>query len=232
MDELDNVRYLGSPGQVLTGIQNWILAAGLRAGDRLPAERDLAKALGVATARVREGVRALESVGALETDDDGTVVAGEAAGALHKLLRLHLSLSHFAVGDLMSIRIELERTSAARAALEAGAADLARLREVAERMSRPGIGHIRFRELDSDFHLVLARASRNDLAATLLASLGGAVREEMTAGYARTADWPATAGRLAAEHHHILDAIATGDPDLAAAAVGRHIAGFYGLRAG
>ncbi|MGW4489688.1 FadR/GntR family transcriptional regulator [Amycolatopsis sp. NPDC004368] len=239
MGQPDNVRYLGSPGQALAGIQDWILTARLGAGDPLPAERDLARALGVGPAHVREGVRALEAAGVLEPAAVGpaaAVVAGEPTGGLHKLLRLHLALARFGAGDLMSIRLELERSSAARAARGAarGAAraDLDELRGVTEEMGRPGVTRVRFRELDSGFHLGLARAAHNDLAAVLLASLGDAVGDEMTAGYARTADWPATARRLATEHTWILDAIDSGDPDRASAEVTRHIAGFYGLRAG
>ncbi|MFI5606434.1 FadR/GntR family transcriptional regulator [Amycolatopsis sp. NPDC051903] len=235
MGQPDNVRYLGSPGQVLAGIQDWILTAHLRAGDPLPAERELARALGVGSGRLREGVRALEAAGVLEPAADATaaaVVAEAPADALHKLLRLHLSLSRFGTGDLMSIRIELERSSATRAARSALPDDLTPLREITGEMGRPGVTRGQFRELDSAFHLGLARAASNDLAAVLLASLGDAVGDEMTAGYARTADWPATARQLADEHTWILDAIETGDPDRAAAEVTRHIAGFYGLRAG
>ncbi|MEU4670195.1 FCD domain-containing protein [Amycolatopsis sp. NPDC023774] len=235
MGQPDNVRYLGSPGQALAGIQDWILTARLGAGDPLPAERDLARALGVGPAHVRDGIRALEAAGVLEpaaTGSAAAVVAGEPSGALHKLLRLHLSLSRFATGDLMSIRLELERSSAARAARGVAPDDLDQLREVTDEMGRPGVTRVRFRELDSGFHLRLARAAHNDLAAVLLASLGDAVGDEMTAGYARTADWPATARQLATEHTWILDAIETGDPDRASAEVTRHIAGFYGLRAG
>lgn len=235
MDQPDNVRCLASPGQVLAGIENWILSSRLRAGDRLPGERELARALGVAAGPVREGMRALEAAGVLEPasdDSTATVVAGEPTGALRKLLRLHLSLSRFATGDLMSIRIELEQSSAARAARTASPDELAPLRQITTDMARPGVSRARFRELDSGFHLGLAHAARNDLAAMLLASLGDAVADEMTAGFARTADWPATSRRLADEHTWILDAIGSGEPDRAAAEITRHIAGFYGLRAG
>jgi DNA-binding FadR family transcriptional regulator len=229
----DNVRHLGSRGQVLTGIQDWILNEHLHAGDELPPERDLARSLGVGTASIREAFRILESLGVLELRPTGEVVAtAKPTAALDKLLRLHVSLSEFGLADLMSIRLQLERSSAARATTHAAPDDLDRLRSVVEAMARPAIDHTRFRELDCEFHLSLATAAHNDLAAVLLASLGDAVKNEMSAGYARTTSWTGTVDRLAAEHNWILNAIECGDPDRAADRITKHITGFYGLRAG
>jgi GntR family transcriptional regulator, transcriptional repressor for pyruvate dehydrogenase complex len=230
---LDNMRHLGSRSQVLTGIQEWILNEHLRAGDPLPPERDLARSLGVGTLSIREAFRVLESLGILEPGPTGELVAAaRPAIGLHTLLRLHVSLSGFDVTDLMSIRIELERSSAARAATEAAPEDLGPMRSVVEAMARPTIDHARFGELDCEFHLSLARAAHNDLAAVLLASLSDAVKNEMSASYARTPNWQRTADRLAAEHAWILTSIENGDPDRAADVITKHIAGFYDLRAG
>lgn len=231
MGEPDNVRRLGRRSQVLTGIQEWILEARLRAGDRLPPAGELARALGVGEASIREGVRVLESLGVLAPGPGGDVVVARPATGLDTLLGLHVSLSAFGVADLMSIRVDLERSSAARAATEALSDDLAQLRSLIEEMSSPSVDRAGFRELDCEFHLVLARAAHNELAATLLASLSDAVKGEMAAGYARTGDWRRTARRLAAEHCRILAAVEDGDPVQAAEATTAHIARFYGLRA-
>jgi GntR family transcriptional regulator, transcriptional repressor for pyruvate dehydrogenase complex len=232
MPNWDNVRHLGSRSQVLTGIQEWILNAHLRTGDALPPERDLARSLGVGTVTIRNAFRVLESLGVLEPGPTGeTVAATEPTTTLDKLLRLHVSLSGFDVTDLMSIRIEFERSSAARAATEAASVDLTRLRPVVEAMAQPMIYRGHFRDLDCEFHLGVARAAHNDLAAVLMASLGHAVKNEMSAVFARTTDWPNTAERLAAEHDQILTSIESGNPDQAADAITSHIAGFYKLRA-
>ena len=46
---------------VLAAVEEQIIGGRLRAGDRLPAERELATQLGVSRASVREAVRALEA---------------------------------------------------------------------------------------------------------------------------------------------------------------------------
>jgi DNA-binding FadR family transcriptional regulator len=227
--ERDNVRPLGSRDRVLTGLQEWILNEHLRVGDELPPVRDLARSLGVGKVSVREAFRVLESLGVLEPRATGEVVAAP-VGAWDALLRLHVSLSGFSCGDLMRTRIELERSSAAKAAVEARPEELRRLRSMVDSMAGPATDHRRFRELDCAFHLGLARAAHNDLAAVLLAGLGNAVKQEMSAGYARSMSWPGTADRLAAEHRLILDSVAGGDPGRAAERVTQHIAAFYDLR--
>jgi GntR family transcriptional regulator, transcriptional repressor for pyruvate dehydrogenase complex len=52
---------------VLDNLRHYIGESGLRAGDRLPGESELAARLGVGRPAVREALRALEAVGAVET---------------------------------------------------------------------------------------------------------------------------------------------------------------------
>src|SRR5947208_14828114 len=51
--------------QVLRSLQQYILTQGLRPGDRLPTERELAAELGVSSNTVREALKSLETIGAL-----------------------------------------------------------------------------------------------------------------------------------------------------------------------
>ena len=61
--------------EIVDQIQELVRAEGLRPGDRLPAERDLAIRLGVSRPVVREAMIALETVGAIEVlVGDGTYI--------------------------------------------------------------------------------------------------------------------------------------------------------------
>ncbi|OFX15783.1 MAG: hypothetical protein A2Z18_10580 [Armatimonadetes bacterium RBG_16_58_9] len=53
-------------GEVLSSLRNHILAKGLKAGDRLPGEHELASKLGVSRNTVREALKLLEAIGAVE----------------------------------------------------------------------------------------------------------------------------------------------------------------------
>lgn len=232
MDEPDNVRYLKTRRQIVAGIQEWILRERLCVGDALPPDGELARALGVGAGSVRQALGVLESMRVLEPRAGGRHVVGTPRSPLvGTLLRLRMALSGFDRAELMSIRIDLEGASAARAATSAKPADLAPLRAVVEEMAAPGIGFVRFGELDCEFHTLLARAGHNELAALLLTTLGDAVQTEMRAGYDRSERWRQTAERLAAEHRRILDAVEAGDARLAADSVTAHISRFYDLAA-
>ncbi|MCR3719303.1 MULTISPECIES: FadR/GntR family transcriptional regulator [Prauserella salsuginis group] len=232
MDEPDNVRYLQPRRKVVTAIQDVIAADRLEAGDRLPHERDLARRLDATLPEVRHALAILESMRVLHYSDERHVLSEHSGASVDRLVRVHMSLSGFGTNDLMSIRLELESTVAARAATDATPEDLDPLHGIVEAMSQRDIDIHHFGELDRAFHTCLARAGHNDLATLLLTSLGDAVQSEMHSGYGRMLRWPYTAARLAEEHHDILCAVEQGDPQRASQAVTVHIGRFYDLRAG
>jgi DNA-binding FadR family transcriptional regulator len=226
------VRRVRTHEQVLTQIQEKILRGRLRVGDRLPSEREFVEALGVSRSSVREALRVLESMGIVDAHvgsgrDAGSTVAGRSTAALSNLLRLHMALSQFRLDDLVEIRIQLERLATSRAASEATPEDVERLRSIIDDMARPGVDHEQFHELDSEFHITIARASHNALAADLMQALRDAVETEMKAAFARVDDWNSMVCHLTEEHRGILTAIESSDGDLAAERVTEHIANFY-----
>ncbi|MGV9854348.1 FadR/GntR family transcriptional regulator [Streptomyces endocoffeicus] len=230
--EWRTVRRFRTHEQVLTQIQEKILEGRLRIGDRLPSERELVEALGVSRNSVREALRVLESMGIVDAHvgsgrDAGSRVAGRSTDALGNLLRLHMALAQFQLGDLVDVRIELERLAVNRAAAEAGAGELKGLHALTAAMAEPGLDHERFHELDSEFHIGLARASHNALAADLMQALRDAVKTEMMAAFAQVEDWEATVAGLTAEHRAILAAVEEGRGEEAAELVTRHIRTFY-----
>lgn len=232
MPEHAEVLYLKTRSQVVAGIQEWILEEGLRPGDRLPAPPELARALRVTANSVRQALAVLESMRLLERGPGGHHrLGGEPSAVVDRLLRLRMAVSGFDPGDLMSVRVDLERASAARAATSATEAELAPLHAVVREMADPAVDCVRFGELDCTFHLILAQAGHNELATLLLTTLGDAMRHEMLTGYDRSPQWRATAIRLAGEHQHILDAVEARDPHRAADVVARHIGRFYDLQA-
>lgn len=226
------VRRIRTHEQVLTQIQEKILSGSLRVGDRLPSERDFVEALGVSRTSVREALRILESMGIVDAHvgsgrDAGSTVAGRSTAALSNLLRLHMALSQYRLTDLIEVRIQLEASAAERAASHASTEDIERLRRLIESMVDPGVDHETFHELDTEFHIAIARASHNALAADLMQALRDAVKTEMKAAFARVHNWASMVGQLTNEHREILTAIEGRDGELAANRVTQHIADFY-----
>lgn len=109
---------------VIEAIEEQVMSGRLSVGDTLPPERELASMLQVSRAGVREAIRMLESHGALESrvgagSSSGTIITAMPSTALTRLLRLHIGLSNFPVGDVVELRIALDRTSAGLASKNA-----------------------------------------------------------------------------------------------------------------
>jgi DNA-binding FadR family transcriptional regulator len=217
---------------VLAQIAERIIDGRLEVGDRLPSERELVTALGVSRGSVREALRILESMGIIEANvgsgrDAGSTVSGRPSEALSNLLRLHMALSRFQLVDLVEVRIQLERAAAARASSVAQAADIVRLNEIIDGMSRGDLEHARFHELDTEFHVTIANVSGNALSADMMQALRGAVRAHMETAFEAIEDWDAMVRKLSEEHRQIAAAIAAGDGARAADLVAEHISHFY-----
>jgi DNA-binding FadR family transcriptional regulator len=216
---------------VVAQIQEKILDGELRVGAKLPSERDLVEALGVSRSSVREALRSLEAMGIIESQggsgrESGSTISGRSTEALGTLLRLHVALAEIALDDLVDVRVQLERQSAAGAATKSSTRDIATLRELIE-LQRGSRSSVEFNELDAEFHVMIARASGNKLSATLMQALREAVKAEMVRAFAAMDDWHAVADQLISEHSAIVDAIEAGKAARAANLVEAHIRTFY-----
>ncbi|MFJ1707670.1 FadR/GntR family transcriptional regulator [Kitasatospora sp. NPDC088346] len=217
---------------VLARIEEQFLSGRLGVGDRLPPERELVELLGVSRAAIREALRVLEAQGVVRSrvgtgPDSGTVIAALPSEGLTQLLRLHLALANFPLGDVFEARASLERSSARLAAGHATAEQLARLREPLLRMDEAGLTREGFNDCDTAFHVALAEAAGNRLIADLTVAVRNAVRHTILTAFHRLPDWEAQAARLRAEHHAIYEAVAAGDADRAGELVEAHIRAFH-----
>jgi GntR family transcriptional regulator, transcriptional repressor for pyruvate dehydrogenase complex len=221
--------------QILLQVEEAIIDGRLQPGDRLPAERDLAKTFGVSRASVREALRVLEMFGVMVArrgtgTDAGSVVADGAQNGLQSALRLHAGLLRIPTRDMVEVRAILEQAAAHKAArrAEAGltAVLTARLREIVTAMHTAG-GIQEFNELDTEFHVELARASGNALIPVLMETLRGTMRRAMLEGFQRLPDWRAERDYLIGEHEQVISYVEAGDAAGAGSALSRHVNRFY-----
>ncbi|MDI2129473.1 FadR/GntR family transcriptional regulator [Yinghuangia seranimata] len=225
------VRRVRAHEEVLARIEEQIAAGRLKAGDRLPGERQLAESLGVSRASVREALRVLEAMGVLVSTtgrgpDAGAVLTARPADALADVLRLQLGLAAFSLHDIVETRRVIETWAARSAAAQATPEDVERLRDAVSRMAGPDLTPDRFNQADADFHLALAEASGNTLIATLMHGLRDAVGRHAVEAVERLG-WPESAELLRTDHHRIVEAVAAGRADKAAQAVDEHLRRSY-----
>ena len=103
--------------EVESQVERLVLEGVLRAGDRLPGERELAKSLNVSRPIVREGLQALENRGLLRaTHGDGTFVANVIGTIFAPPITKIISQNQKAKSDYLEYRREVEGVTAALAA--------------------------------------------------------------------------------------------------------------------
>jgi DNA-binding FadR family transcriptional regulator len=217
--------------QILLQVEEAITSGGLKPGDRLPPERDLALTFGVSRASVREAMRVLEMFGVIVArrgtgPDAGSIVAASAQNGLENALRLHVGLLRIPTRDMVEVRAVLEQHAARRAAERVDEKTTARLHEIVAGM-RTAASIAEFNELDTDFHVEIARVSGNALLPVLMDALRGTMRRAMLEGFERLTDWRAERDHLVGEHERMIGSIEAGDREAAGAAMQAHVLRFY-----
>lgn len=217
---------------VLDRVREQLAAGRIRAGDRLPSERELAGALGVSRVAVREAVGVLKALGVARTatgsgPDAGTFLHAGPADALARLIELHVLLASVETADVVRARIALERESARLAAAHALAPDWAAMRTHLDVMAGEQVTVAEFNEHDTAFHVAIARASGNPLVTEMTIALRQAMRGTLLDRLSALPDFRATQRRLCREHDGIHDALRAGDGAWAADLVEAHIHDFY-----
>lgn len=209
------------PEGLQTQIRRFIVERGLRPGDRLPSEGDLATAVGSSRLIVREALRALEAVGVIESrPGSGWYVRAFDVGSAARIFAQSLAFHHRALLDLLAVRRAAEGDLVGSVAGSLSERDLATLDDLAARMKwRAGRGEV-FPVEDGEFHRRLLAHAGNMVALALVDLYMGVMQEMYEHGLPRPdAD---ELPRSAQAHVDIVDALRQGDGDLAAKLMRAH----------
>jgi len=148
--------------------------AGLRRGDRLPSETELAEGLGISKPTLRQALRVLELSGLVTVrrgKGGGIVVASDLVPAT--ALSSAVAMEEHAVVDALRARRVLEHAVAVEALERATAADLAELERTIELLERHLGERSSVMRADAMFHRALVRACHN---ATIQVAMRGLAR--------------------------------------------------------
>ena len=205
--------------EVAASLRERIQAGELPVGTRLPNQRDLATLLGVSRQSLREGLAHLEAEGFIVTRRGATggsfiVEPSAPASVWTELLRANLA----DLEDLLDFRLGVEARIATLAAERRTNDDLTEMRVAIDAIPAAPTSFASFREADGRFHAALARASRS----SRLEEHSRSARAEL---FMPTDNAPFEQ-RLEVtreQHARILDAVAAGNADAAAAAAAEHI---------
>lgn len=186
-------------------------------GARLPAERELASAYNVSRPTVREAIIALEAQGLVE------VRVGSGAYVLtipgtHE--RPGFDISAF---ELTEARLIFEAEAAALAATEATEDDIAHLSHLVLEIARENRDPAGAENADREFHLAIARATRNAAIADTVAHLWDLRSTSKEAALLHEKARTANVKPVVEEHSAVLEAIRNRDPEAARAAMRGHL---------
>jgi GntR family transcriptional regulator, transcriptional repressor for pyruvate dehydrogenase complex len=207
--------------QIVQQIEESILKGSLKAGDQLPAERELAIRFGVSRTAVREAVKALREKGLVEAySGRGTFITDGTSQAVRQSFDLMVKIGQpEGSTDLAEVRSILEPEISALAAERAEESDRATLREAVAVMDRSLKDADAYIEADLDFHLALAEAAANPLILSLIDSIVGLLREQ------RLRIFQVKGGPQRGQIHHkrILEAMEKRDAKMARDAMKAHL---------
>lgn len=199
-------------------ITDQLLRGELRPGDKLPTELQLAARLGVSRNVVRETLKMLSALGAIEIRrGQGTFITSATSLATLNPLVLSLAVSQPSTHELAQLRFLVDAGTVEIACREITPEEIERLEaingQIGEEGNVPEPDIDRILDLDFDFHQVLIEATRNSLIRRIGKTIYTLYRYSMKRGISIDPH------RAYHDHRKIIEALRRKDPQLVRAAV-------------
>ncbi|MCY3825317.1 MAG: FadR/GntR family transcriptional regulator [Nitrospinae bacterium] len=225
-DRLQTVKKTRVYEAIVAQLTSLILEGEIKPGEKLPSERELCEQFGVGRNSVREATRSLESARLVETrQGEGTFVTAHPESMVQVISEKVSSDAESGIHHLFEARLVLEPQIAALAAERATGVEIEELEGTLRRQHNAVEGGGLGLEEDTQFHLGLAEAAKNQFLHHLLSSLLNSMSEmrERSLGRdesARFRSWEA--------HQEILDAVSNKDQNKAVAGMISHLVDIKG----
>lgn len=211
-----------SAEDVAARLREMIESGELSAGDKLPPERDLAKALGVSRPTLRAGIRSLSAVGILYSKQGaGTFVAArDDLPALDSSPLKMLSVLHgFTSDEMFEARLALEMSIARLAAKRVSSDQMAMLEKELAGMHASVNEPEQFLVHDMRFHQIVWAASGNRILTALTHMVAAVLSEDQGESVRSATDLK----ELAERRQNIYRALRDCGPEAAAQAIHDHL---------
>lgn len=209
--------------QAVEQVQAYILLQKLKPGDMLPSEMRFTEILGVSRPVVREALRTLAGRGVLTiANGRNAMVSPVSATALIQFFERATQLNGVTVIELLEVRLGIEVQSAMLAAQRRTASDIASLRESVEQLAQSRDDIDAYSKLDAVLHLRIAAASKNEMLQYFVESLSGGLQMASLVGLQQRRT-RAELDDVHTDHCQLVEAIVTGDSDVARMHMERHV---------
>ncbi|ROC60467.1 FadR/GntR family transcriptional regulator [Klebsiella quasipneumoniae] len=209
--------------RVVKFLREQLLSGDLKAGDSLLPERELSMKLGVSRPVLREALRALSMIGAVEIRHGiGTVVTRPDVSILGEFFTFVLAHQANVVDDVMQARIAIERQAVRLACRRATQSDYDRLAdclaEIVETIRTPELGGL----ADFRFHETIVNASGSPTLINIYQSISVLMRRSHLDRREQIIQVEGIEEFLIDHHRAIFSAIVERNEDKADELLGRH----------
>jgi GntR family transcriptional repressor for pyruvate dehydrogenase complex len=206
--------------ELVVRLSEYIVQRGLRPGEKLPPERELIESLRVGRSSLREAIKALRAIGAIEVVGGGGMYVGSGGSkAVSRPLSWAVFLNAGSIKQAIEAREVLEIELAALAAERITDDELGTLRGYISDMRGAANDTEAYLSADVNFHLIIATAARNDILYYALEMLQHVVRAWIRRILRRASGEPVSLE----EHLAVYEALAHHDPNEARIAMKEHI---------
>jgi len=173
--------------EVVDQLINIVVKENLKPGDRLPTERELVSRLSISRSSLREAVRTLCAVGALEVKRGSGIYVGYCdTSILAKPLAWSLFLSQSNVDQVIEARSVFEVALAGWAAERRTEEDLAGMVGLLGKLEASENDKDAYVEYDLQFHVAIAKAAKNTMIFQVFTIFQQLLRVWMTTTYQET----------------------------------------------
>ena len=162
---------------IMKQIKDIVKSGELKRGDKLPSERELALRLNVSRTSVREAIKALETLGLVESKHGGgNYIKNDFEDILLEPLSIAFMLLGSNNSEILELRKVIEPEVASMAAKNITENEIKELENIIEKLSKTTDSKI-WASLDKEFHYVIAKASKNHLLSTIVFSVSSLIEE-------------------------------------------------------
>lgn len=203
--------------QIVAQLREYVSASGLKTGDKLPSERELAEKMGVSRASIKQAIVVLEVQGLVEIRHGGGTYLRQDSLSIEPIATLVERRRR--LPDVLDAREAMETKLAELAALRRSDADMAEIEAALETMRAEIEDGALGENGDRLFHLAVTDAAHSELLAEFMRETA----EQIAESRHESLQQPGRPHRSLAQHTRIAEAIRAQDATAAISAMRAHL---------
>ena len=222
METMDNKRYLIKKTNLYEQIADCLEHEIIHSKTemvKLPSEKDLSNQFSVSKTAIREALKVLKERGLVSSKNgEGSFVTKPDMTSISNALNRIVQLEKIDDLDLHELRMILESASIRKAAMHAGTAEINKMMELIDEVSKKVMVPEERIDLDCQFHIIVSKSGKNPILGLFVEVLTHQLRDFMIKGA-----YQLDINKNYLEHKRIVEAIKERNPDKAEKAMQNHL---------